>query len=121
MCADGHVATGNAQSPAGFHAARQPQRRATRWSLRPRSPRGPDAGSTPSRTHHLVQDARLDRDRASFAALVAHLLKETENPFWDCEDLQTIVQTVRGDVDEEIVGAITEEALRLGCSDAPDW
>lgn len=53
--------------------------------------------------------------------LVTHLARHTELPFWGCSFLADIVLTVRSTVDRTLLTPLVEEALRLGCANAPSW
>jgi hypothetical protein len=69
---------------------------------------------------HLLSE-HVQRAPAAYARLVGHLLTGTTPPFWDCHDLQSIVEQLHGRADEEDVRRIREQALRLGCTNAADW
>lgn len=70
--------------------------------------------------HHL-DDERLDRAPIAYAKLLAHLLRGTQSPFWGGHYLASIVPRLRGQPEPVEVQAIVEEAMRLGCGDAPQW
>jgi hypothetical protein len=61
---------------------------------------------------------RVGRAPTHFAALVVHLLRNTQPPFHDAYQLQDVVQALRHAVD---VTPIIEQAVRVGRSDAPSW
>ena len=50
-----------------------------------------------------------------------HVLADTEQPFHDCFHLKAIVQVLRVQQPTPDQTRIVEQALRLGCSDAPAW
>lgn len=55
------------------------------------------------------------------AELLAHLLKHTTEALWDCRALHLVVTRVRTEARPATLQTIREEALRLGCVDAPNW
>ena len=55
------------------------------------------------------------------AELLAHLLQHTTEALWDCGTLRAVVSRVRTEAQPATLQTIREEALRLRCSDAPDW
>ena len=66
-------------------------------------------------------DEHLDRGPAQYARLLGHLLKHTEQPFWECHALAEVVPRLRLTTDPADIEVIIEHALRLGCPDAPSW
>jgi hypothetical protein len=58
---------------------------------------------------------------AALGALVAHLLKATDPPFWPRHDLKAAYEKIAAGANEEDLLTIREQALRLGFNDAPDW
>jgi hypothetical protein len=71
---------------------------------------------------HQLQSERLNRAAASFARLVAHLLRGTSPPFWGGHYLAELVPRLRaGQADPADIQSIVEEAMRLGYTDAPNW
>jgi hypothetical protein len=71
---------------------------------------------------HYLEDQRLDHAAASFARLLAHLLRGTSPPFWGGHYLAQVVPRLRaGQADRADIRSIVEEALRLGYTDAPNW
>jgi hypothetical protein len=53
--------------------------------------------------------------------LLAHVLRGTQPPFWDCADVHAIVQRIGSEIDSAIRSAIRNEGLRLLCTDADQW
>lgn len=70
---------------------------------------------------HDVDDERLDRAPTAYAKLLAHLLRGTQPPFWGGYYLARIVSRLRDQPKPVEIHAIVEEAMRLGCGDAPQW
>ena len=66
--------------------------------------------------HDLDGDDRVDRSPADIARLVAHLLKNTNAPFYGGYSLRPLVTRLRTHRVE--VNEIIEQALRLGITDA---
>jgi len=69
----------------------------------------------------LEDGQRLDLSPAAFARLIGHLLRNTTAPFWGARHLTKIVPRLRDKVDASELRPLVEEALRLGCNDAPTW
>ena len=63
---------------------------------------------------------RLNRAPVAFAQLLKHLLRGTSRPFWGGHFLAKIVPQLRAHPGVD-VRAIVQEALRLGCDNAPEW
>lgn len=63
---------------------------------------------------------RLNRAPVAFARLIAHLLGGTQPPFRGGHYLAKIVPRLRVQPDAN-VNAIIEQAMRLGCGNAPEW
>jgi hypothetical protein len=91
-----------------------------------------DDGVTLATAHSagLVQHAQLlvdlTTDRiahapAAVAALITHLLKGTQRPFYECHSVKDVVNVLRAQPMPPDVNAILEQAVRLDCSDAPTW
>lgn len=72
-------------------------------------------------TLHDLDENRLNRAPADFAKLIAHLLRGTQPPFWDCHDLAKILPELRDGADPTHINIIVEEAMRLGCHGAAHW
>ncbi|MFI9561174.1 SIR2 family protein [Nonomuraea endophytica] len=68
-----------------------------------------------------MNNERVDRAPDAFAKLIAHLLRDTEPPFYGCDSLHDIVTRLRGRADPADIDAIIEGALRLGCRTAHQW
>ena len=68
-----------------------------------------------------LDENRLHRAPAEFAKLIAHLMRGTLTPFWRCHELARIVPALRDGAALPDINDIVEAALRLGCSDAPEW
>jgi hypothetical protein len=73
------------------------------------------------RTLHLLNNDRIHHAPAQFAKLIAHLLRGTQPPFWQCRDLANIVPQLRNEANPEDITTIIEEAIRLGCHNATQW
>ena len=58
---------------------------------------------------------RAERDAASCARLLGHLLTGTATPFWDCHLVDDVLVKVKGRAPEGSLRQIREQALRLGC------
>ena len=74
-----------------------------------------------SRLLRDVTSARISQSSMAIARLLAHLLHDTEQPFYDCHEIQRIVQALQDNPGSADVTAIREQALRLGCQDASEW
>ncbi len=74
-----------------------------------------------SSTLRKLNADRLDSSPAQFGSLVAHLMKSTEAPFWECSNLKKIVEQLRGKASTQDINTIIAEALRLGCTNAAQW
>lgn len=70
--------------------------------------------------HHLT-DERLAQAPVTFGRLLAHLLRNTQPPFWGCHRLAEIVPRLRDQENSADFTAIVENAMRLGCGDAAGW
>ncbi len=55
------------------------------------------------------------------ASLITHLLKGTQRPFYECYAVRDVVTALRAQPIPPDVEAITEQAVRLDCGDAPTW
>jgi hypothetical protein len=64
---------------------------------------------------------RIHHSPADFAKLIAHLLRSTQSPFWECHDLANIVPQIRDIANPDDTSTIVEEAIRLGCHNATQW
>ncbi len=71
--------------------------------------------------HHLAKHQLVTDYPVIVTRLLAKLLKETQAPFYGCNDLAKIVTRVRADADETDVRALCNEALRVDCSGAGAW
>lgn len=67
-----------------------------------------------------LDDDRLQRAPGAYANLLVHLLRNTQPPFWGCYYLERIVVRLRAEARVD-VNSIVEQALRLGCGNAPHW
>ncbi len=78
--------------------------------------------STRSRLLAKLTTAYIREAPVITAKLVAHLLRHTQQPFWDCDQIQRIVNDLK---DTSAASAdlttIREQALRLGCVNSPNW
>lgn len=72
---------------------------------------------------HALTDLDLRPDASHWARYVVHLLRGTsaDEPWAICHYLADIVPALRNGSSAEAVSPVIEEALRLGCSAAPDW
>lgn len=70
--------------------------------------------------HDLTPD-RVAQHPGAFAALLSHLLRGTSVPFYGCYYLSPLVPLLRGKAASSDITAIVEQAVRLGCDDAPTW
>jgi hypothetical protein len=70
---------------------------------------------------HDLTDERVARAPAAVAALLAHLLRGNQQPFYDCYFLRDVVRRLREQPTPADVTAILGQAVRLGCGDAPTW
>jgi hypothetical protein len=66
-----------------------------------------------------LTDERIARAPTEFASLVAHLLRGTDSPFYDCHHLAEVVPRLR--THGVGVAPILEQALRLNCTSASTW
>jgi hypothetical protein len=64
---------------------------------------------------------RIDQAPSPIAKLVSHLLRGTQAPFYYCHEIQRIVHELTNGAEAEDLSTIREQALRLGCTDAPQW
>jgi len=64
---------------------------------------------------------RIAQAPTAVATLITHLLKGTQQPFYECHSLREVVNTLRAQPVTPDVDAIIEQAVRLGCSDASTW
>ncbi|MGI5521836.1 SIR2 family protein [Micromonospora sp. CA-259024] len=62
---------------------------------------------------------RISQAPTDFAELLVHLLRGTQPPFYDGYQLSAMVRSLRSAAVD--VNPIIEQAVRLGCSDAPGW
>ena len=70
---------------------------------------------------HDLSRERVARAPAAMARLLAHLLRNTQAPFHGGYFLKVIVGVLREQPATVNVDEIVEQALRLGCGDAPTW
>lgn len=71
--------------------------------------------------YRLKDSALVTKYPHDVAKLLAQLARGTEPPFWGCRFLASIVESVRSNVERSLLVPVVEEALRLGCSGAPEW
>ena len=69
---------------------------------------------------HLTPD-RLNQWPESWRDLVAHLLRGTDPPFYDCHQLRDLVAALRKRDARLDLYPLLEHAIRLGCQGAADW
>jgi hypothetical protein len=70
---------------------------------------------------HLNDADVTDRAPDDIARLLAHLLKYTSPPFWGGYYLEKLVPRLAASASPTDLREIREEAVRLGCINAPDW
>ena len=68
-----------------------------------------------------LAEGRLERSPSDYAQYIAHLLKGTVPPFYDCWSLREVVELMKSQSPAPDTADILEQALRLGCLDAPAW
>jgi hypothetical protein len=68
-----------------------------------------------------LTNERINQAPSQVARLVSHLLRGTQTPFYYCQEIQRIVRELVNGVKAADLTAIREQALRLGCTDAPYW
>jgi hypothetical protein len=70
-----------------------------------------------------LADLDLRPDASLWARYLVHLLQGTpaDEPWAICHYLADIVPALRVGSSEEVASPVIEQALRLGCSAAPDW
>jgi hypothetical protein len=64
---------------------------------------------------------RINQAPSPIAKLVNHLLRGTQTPFYYCHEIQRITRELANEAESADLTAIREQALRLGCTDAPQW
>ncbi|MCU6479001.1 SIR2 family protein [Arthrobacter sp. A2-55] len=69
----------------------------------------------------LDENSTAERFPQQCAALVAHVLRGTERPFYGEFGLDRLVLKMKPFLTNDELSPIVEEALRLGVSSAPDW
>ena len=74
-----------------------------------------------SRLLHELTSERIGRAPSPIATLVGHLLRSTQPPFYECDEIRRIMQGLADRAAPADLTAIREQALRLGCADAPQW
>jgi Domain of unknown function (DUF4020)/SIR2-like domain len=74
-----------------------------------------------SRLLHELTSERIEQASTVFAKLISHLLQGTRPPFYYCHEIQRIMQEIGNNAHPADLTAIREQALRLGCTDAPQW
>lgn len=75
----------------------------------------------PEHSRFFQRLADKPRPGAAAGDLVAHVLRGTNGPFWECHELQRVFDAVRDETDARTLDAIRADALRLGCHDAASW
>jgi hypothetical protein len=69
-----------------------------------------------------LQSQDLTPEAETWTRLLTHLLANTSSPTVDAVHyLKQIVQKLRAGTPEPDLSLLIEEAMRLGCADAPDW
>jgi hypothetical protein len=74
-----------------------------------------------SRLLHELTSERINHAPSPIARLVGHLLRNTQPPFHQCDEIQRITQDIASTPAATDLTLIREQALRLGCSDAAEW
>ena len=74
-----------------------------------------------SRLLHELTSQQAARAPSPTAKLVTHLLHNTDPPFYRCDEIQRIGREIANADATLDLTSIREEALRLGCRDAPQW
>jgi hypothetical protein len=75
----------------------------------------PAAITEHSRLLRDLNSERISRAPSPIAKLVAHLLRSTHPPFYECDEIQRIIRDVADIAAAADLAAIREQALRLGC------
>jgi Domain of unknown function (DUF4020) len=70
---------------------------------------------------HLDDADVTDRAPGDIARLLAHVLKYTSPPFWGGYYLEKLVPRLAASASPTDLDEIREQAIRLGCINAPDW
>lgn len=71
---------------------------------------------------HRLTDEDLGGDAATWTDFVTHLLRGTPEPSWQIQYyLPQVVKALKSAEPPQDLSALIEEAMRLGCTDAPDW
>ncbi|MCU1616474.1 MAG: hypothetical protein JWO98_4014 [Frankiales bacterium] len=71
---------------------------------------------------HRLANEDLAADAATWTNLITHLLHNTPEPSWEIQHyLPGIVTVLKGAAPAIDLSALIDEAMRLGCTDAPDW
>lgn len=75
------------------------------------------AAGIPRHSHLLrdLTDERISQQPPATARLLAHLLRGTEEPFYDCPEIQRIIRALADNAEPADITSIREQALRLGC------
>ena len=68
-----------------------------------------------------LTNERVRRAPSPIAKLLSHLLHGTRPPFYHCHEIQRLVQELANGAEPDDLTAIRECALKLGCTDAPQW
>ena len=74
-----------------------------------------------SRVLRAITEDRISQTPTAVAQLLAHLLRGTQSPFYDCDDLHRIVVALHQHLARTDTRGIIEQGVRLGCANAPDW
>ena len=96
-----------------------PTRRSEAVALLERTPAG-----LPGHDRLLLEMAEMNLkdDPLTWTRLLTHVLRNTTDTSWSIGYyLKDIVQSLRAADPAPDLGALIEEAMRLGCADAPDW
>lgn len=83
-----------------------------------------------SASRFIEHDSMLDRlaesdlasDSTTWMHFITHLLRGTPEPSWEIQQyLPLIVKALKKANPPPDLSDLIEEAMRLGCNDAPDW
>lgn len=71
---------------------------------------------------HRLADQDLAADAATWTDFITHLLRGTPEPSWEVQYyLPQIVKALKEADPLPDLSALIDQAMRLGCTDAPDW
>lgn len=71
---------------------------------------------------HRLADEELAADAATWTDFITHMLRGTPEPSWEIQHyLPRIVKALQKAEPPQDLSAVIDEAMRLGCTNAPDW